>query len=164
MKRFRLIITFGATFLALGAPTWAQLNRTYFYGEDSFARPIKLSGAILAGLRRDTDFSGCYEYSKDRTEVTEIDPNNDRKAEILVKVGCGNSSTSYLFWLLKKDGSFYSPIFSVGTITIDFMRRRREGFKDILAVGCNANTCFHKLFAFNGRRYVRLRQWTSPNN
>ena len=142
----------------------AQLNRTHFYGEDKFANPISLTSFMLAGLQHDKNLGDCYDVAKDRTEVTRIDVNGDHKPEILIKIGCGNSSTSYLFWILSKRGKGYKPIFFVGTMGIDFTKRNRLGYRGIKAVGCNGNTCSHETFAFNGRRYGVERAWTTPNN
>lgn len=148
----------------VGVQAHGQLNRTHFYGEDAFASNIQLTKSMLKGLRKDKDFDSCYEGLQGVVEATRIDANGDGKPEVLVKVECGNSATSYLFWLLVLERDRYRPIFTTGTMGIDFMKRRRKGFRDISAQGCNANTCFFEYFAHNGRRYVRTRHWSRPNN
>lgn len=143
--------------------TSAQLRRTHFYGEDVFAKQVPFFKALIDGLRRDKNFDACYEVGKDRAEVTKIDPNGDGRPEFLVKVACGNSSTSYLFWLVSYSRGSYEPIFSVGSMGIDFGKRNRKGYPAITANGCNGNTCFYEYFTFDGNRYVQKRTWTRPN-
>ena len=116
-----------------------------------------MTSPMLAALRRAPDFSECYELNKDRTAATKVDANGDGRPEVLVWIGCGNSSTTNLFWLLARDKFGFKPIFNVGTQTIYFQRKRHSGFRNILAFGCTANACFYKYFSFNGRRYARTR-------
>ena len=150
-----LIVTMGAS---------AQLNRTHFYGEDQFARTVPLTKSMIVGFRRDKNFGGCSEVAKSRVEVTKIDPNSDHRPEFLVKIPCGNSAASYYFWILSREKKSYRSIFFVATMGIDFTKSRRSGYRGIAAAGCNANTCFHETFVFDGQRYKRNRRWTRPNS
>lgn len=149
--------------LLLGSAN-AQLYRTHFYGEDAFAAVVPLTDALISKLRAERDFSTCYKRAKKSFEVTKIDPNRDGKAEYLIKGECGNSATSYAFWIVSRDREGYKTIFSAWTMGIDFEKQRQRGYPNINAVGCNANTCFYESFGFNGERYAQKRQWSRPNN
>ena len=147
-------------FIALalsGVMTCQGQAKKQFDGAKSMSPKISMTSPMLAALRRAPDFSECYKFNKDRTAATKVDANDDGRPEVLVWVGCGNSSTTNLFWLLARDKFGFKSIFNVGTQSIYFQPKRRSGFRNILALGCTANTCFYKYFSFNGRHYTPVR-------
>jgi len=154
-----------ALYLALmfiTTPTcFGQMNRTDFYGEDPF-RTTPITRSMLKGLSRAQDFQSCHKWRWNTAEATRVDVNGDGTAEILVKADCGNSASSFFFWLLRQNGHRYTPILHTATMGVYFWRKRHHGFRDVLTGGCNANTCFHEFFSSNGQRYIRRKQWTEP--
>ena len=154
MRLFILSLLFLVAIVLAPAICSAQLNKTKF-GADSFRHRIKLTDQMLKGLGKAPEFADCYKFASDRLEATKIDLNGDRKPEILVMISCGNSSTTNLFWLLRQKKRNYEPVFNVATLIIYFKNTRHHGFRDIVATGCTANTCFYQYFSFNTHRYVR---------
>lgn len=154
-----------AAFIALalgGVMICHGQGKKQFDGAESMSPRISVTSPMLAALRRAPDFSECYEFNKDRTAATKVDANGDGRPEVLVWIGCGNSSTTNLFWMLSRRGSGFRSIFNTGTQIIYFRRQRHFGYENILARGCTANTCFYNYFSFNGRQYVRTRHVESP--
>src|SRR5262249_10707145 len=84
-----------------------QAKRTVFNDPDTFKPQIELTNLMLKGANLAPEFSDCYDFAKDRTTATKVDLNGDWHPEILIEVSCGNSSTSNLFWLLRKKGRSY---------------------------------------------------------
>ena len=149
---------------AIGANCLGQSNEWRFYGEDPFRKPVALTDPMIRSLDRSVDFRECYLPNKSRTETTKIDLNADGRYEILVKSGCGNSAASYSFWVIKEiKRGVYQPIFRTATMGIYVQRKRHRGFRDILAKGCTANTCFYQYFVFTGTAYRRTGSWERPN-
>jgi hypothetical protein len=140
----------------------SRLGR-YFYGEDKFNRSVAISASMDSAIRKDKNFQDCLprpaDLSDDRFEATEIDLNNDRILEVLVKGECGNSATSYFFWVLSKTHETYRPILFVATMGIGIEKTRTRGYPNISSSGCNANSCLNQIFSFNGQRYVKRREW-----
>jgi hypothetical protein len=151
-----------AVFIVFCAVNCSGQSRTKFEGSDSMSPTVSLTPTMLRVLRRAPDFSQCYESNQNRSAVTKVDVNGDGKSELLVWVGCGNSSTTNLFWLLARTKSGFRSIFNVGTQTIYFRHKRQLGFMNILALGCTANTCFYRYFSFNGQRYRQTRYKERP--
>jgi hypothetical protein len=82
--------------------------------------------------------------------------------EVVVKANCGNSSSANSYWLLKQWGKGYVSIFDVATQRIYIQKKSSHGMRNILALGCTANTCFYKYFSFNGRSYKRTKYVEQP--
>ena len=162
MRGYLLIFT-----LVIGLPILsnAQKNKgKYFYGEDAFKKSVPIPESVVRALRKDKEFLACAErvgFPSERFQATEIDLNHDRLSELLVKGECGNSATSYYFWIFAKNKR-YDPLLFVATMGVNISRKTTKGYSNIWAVGCLPSACLNQTFTFNGRRYVKRREWWKP--
>jgi len=155
---FVLMIT-----LALVASMSAQKTKPAdFYGEEPFRNRTAIPNAAISALQNDKNFTDCWNFVP--FEATSVDLNRDGVKELLIKSSCGNSATSYSFWILARRGRTFKPVFFTATMAIYIGNKKVKGYPDISASGCTANTCFFQDFSFNGDEYILKREWTRPND
>ncbi len=159
----KLITVLVALVFVIGSPMLLNAQNRYFYGEDRFKVQSPMSVSVQNAVRKDKNLRDCLpipvDFSSDRFEATAINLNRSSSRKLLVKGECGNSATSYYFWILSKMGKRYEPIFFAAAMGVEIQKTNLRGYPDILASGCNANTCFYELFAFDGRKYNRKSSW-----
>lgn len=146
----------------------AQANGRYFFGEDKFESPIIISESIASAVRSDKNFADCTagpdDLTTDSFEATEMDLNGDGVAEVVVKGKCGNSASSYFYWVLAKHKQSYEPILFHAAMGFEIFNEDSNGWPNIEFSGCNANTCFYSDLVFDGKGYVVSRSFEKSVN
>lgn len=153
-----LTIAFASAAFVSGQMT----NPGDYYGEEPFKNRTAIPEAAINALRNDRNFTDCWNFVP--FEATSVDLNRDGVQELLIKSSCGNSASSYYFWILARRGRTFKPVFFTATMGIYIGNKKVKGYPDISASGCTANTCFFQDFSFNGDEYILKREWTRPND
>jgi hypothetical protein len=163
------VFTYAIVFiLFVGTSTLSNAQKRYYYGEEEFKKSVPISTSIEKVLRKDGNFQNCRPVSgespKGRFEAMTFDLNRDGSAEVFVKGACGNSSTSYFYWVLTNRRGESGRVLFDAALGFEIRNKRSTGWSNITFSGCTASTCFYREFAFNGRIYLLKRQWQRANS
>lgn len=166
MKKFSIFEFFTIAVLVCGAAcsSQAQSKTKYFYGEDKFESPTAISENMASAVSSNESFRDCAELglATGSFEASEIDLNHDGIAEVVVKGECGNSATSYYYWVLRKHGQKYGTILFHAAMGFEILDERSNEWPNIEFSGCNANTCFYTDYMFNEGNYAITKSFEKP--
>ncbi len=152
--------------------TYGQKHRTFFYGEDKLKNPVQIPNSVLRILKQDKWVQRCFipnaqpDFSGDWFEATNINLNNDKFPDILVKgkkdgTNCLNGNADS-FWVFIKKQNRYDLVLYVYTITVNIDKRKSKEFFNISTSRSTANATLLTTYTFNGKHYVeRRKKWKS---
>lgn len=148
-------------FLLFAAPSAAQ---THFYLDEPFSRPAKIPEALVPLLRNEIK-SACqrdaqFQAMDPRSVFTasKITLNNPR-GSLILKSGhhCLTGVDNDWFWVFLRTQKGYRKILTGGTISVDVLRAKTRGLRDIETNGATARTNYGRIYKFDGSIYKAVR-------
>jgi hypothetical protein len=137
-----------------------SLAQTHFYLDEPFKRPAKIPDGLVPSLRDEVK-STChgdalFQVADVRTlfSASTITLDNHQRAFIL-KSGhhCLTGGDNDWFWIFLRTQKGYRKILTGGTISLDVLRTKTRGLRDIETNGATARTNYGRIYKFNGRIY-----------
>jgi len=146
-----------ALLLLLAAPLAAQ---TSFHLDEPFRGSGKIPEGLLP-LLRDEIKSTCqndatFQSTDARSLFVASRITLNHRAALILKSGhhCLTGGDNDWFWIYLNAGRSYRRVLTGGTISLDVLRKRTHGLRDIETNMCTAAYCFRKIYKFNGRVYA----------
>jgi hypothetical protein len=142
--------------LVFVAPTAAQ---THFYLEDAFKRSAKIPDSLLPSLRSEIK-SRCrddaaFQAADVRALFSASKITLDHRPALILKSEhmCLTGADNIWFWVFLRTGGSYRKILFGGSLSVDVLRNRMHGLRDIETNVATAAFAFGKIYKFNGSVY-----------
>ncbi len=151
-----------AIFLLFAMPSAAQ---THFYLDEPFKRPTTIPDG-MASLLRDEIKSVCrgdavFQGTDARSlfSASKISLSTYQSAFILKGSGhhCLTGVSTNWFWVYLRARRKYQKVLSASGISVDVLKNRTRGLRDIETNGATAQTNYKRMYEFNGSIYKLVR-------
>ena len=148
-----------ALLLLFAAPIAAQSS---FYFDEGFKHLIRVPDGLVPLLRAEVKSHCPHDPELQATDIRKLFSASrislNRPALILKSGGhCLTGADNDWFWVYLKTHAGYRKVLTGGTITLDVLKRRTHGLRDIETNACTAAYCFRNVYKFNGSLYhVRI--------
>jgi hypothetical protein len=144
-----------ALLLLLGAPIAAQSS---FHLDEQFKHPTKIPDGLVPLLRAEVKSHCPRDPELQAADVRKLFSASrislNRPALILKSGGhCLTGGDNDWFWVYLKARSGFRKVLTGGTISLDVLRRRTHGLRDIASSVCTGAYCFAKTYEFDGSIY-----------
>ena len=153
-------ILFITVILLLAAPSAAQ---THFYLDEPFKRLAKIPDGLLP-LLRDEVASTCrgdaaFQASDVRSLFSASRITLNHNPAFILKSGhhCLTGADNDWFWVYLRTRKGFRKVLTGGTISVDVLRTKTHGLRDIETNGATARTNYGRIYKFNGSIYNAVR-------
>jgi len=153
-------ILFLIAILLSASPLAAQ---THFYLDESFKRPARIPDGLVL-LLRDEIKSTCrgdavFQASDVRSLFSASRISINHYPAFILKSGhhCLTGADNDCFWVYFKTRKGYRKVLTGGTISVDVLRTKTHGLRDIETNGATAHTNFGRIYKFDGSIYNAAR-------
>jgi hypothetical protein len=142
--------------LLLAAPVAGQ---TSFNLDEPFKLTAKIPGALLPLLDHEIKSTckndAAFQASHARSLFVASRITLNHRPGFILKSGhhCLTGGSNVWFWIYFKTGRNYRRVLTGGTISLDVLRRRTHGLRDIETNICTGAYCFGRIYKFNGFVY-----------
>jgi len=137
-----------------------SVGQKHFYLEESFKHPARIPAGVVPLLRDQVKKDCPGEPVNAGTDVkawfsgSRISVNDSRFALILQSSkGCLNGADNIWFWVFLKTARGYRLVLTGGAISVDVLRSRTNGLRDIETNVATARTNYMNIYKFNGSAY-----------
>jgi hypothetical protein len=138
--------------------------QTHFYLDEPFKYPVGIPNNLVP-LLRDEVKQSCRWETVDRGagikawfSASRIDVGGRRSALILASSkGCLNGADNDWFWIFLKTPRGYRLVLKGGTLSVDVLRAKTHGLRDIETNVATAQTNYSNVYKFNGSVYKARR-------
>jgi len=133
--------------------------QTHFYLDEPFKRPAEIPNGLLPMLRNQIK-SVCpgdpaFQATDIRSLFSASRISLNHRPAFILKSGhiCLTGADNAWFWVYVKTAGRYRSVLTGGTISVDVLRARTHGFRDIETNMATAAFGFRKIYKFSGSAY-----------
>ncbi|GEM_PF-2340466 len=137
-----------------------SVGQTHFYLEESFKHPVRIPAGVVSLLNDEVGKACSQETANGGTDVkawfsaSRISVNDNRSALILQSSkDCLNGADNVWFWVFLKTAQGYRLVLTGGAISVDVLRSKTHGLRDIETNVATARTNHMDIYKFNGSAY-----------
>src|SRR5262245_11930392 len=135
--------------------------QTHFYLDEPFKHPARILDSLVPLLRNEIRRSCRGEMINQRTDIeswfsaSRISVSGQRPAFILTsKKGCLTGADHDWVWVYLKTARGYRLVLFGGAISVDVLKTRTHGLRDIETNAATTSTNFTEIYKFNGSIYM----------
>jgi hypothetical protein len=140
------------------------IAQTHFHLDEPFKHPAKIPDGLVPSLRDEVESTCRADAAFQATDVrtlfstSRITLNHHRPAFIL-KSGhhCLTGGDNDWFWIFLRTQKRYRKLLTGGTISVDVLKTKTRGMRDIETNGATARTNYGGIYKFNGSIYNAAR-------
>ena len=124
-------------------------EQSHFGAEVRVSRPVKLHPDVLSTLRKDKRSQTCLRKGQSPENIpsswfvaSAIHLDDDKATDVIVGAAnpCLLGANIAPFWVFRNTGGGYQLVLQVETLSLDVLKSRTHGVRDIRTVAATANT------------------------
>jgi hypothetical protein len=145
--------------VAVSVSATSSMGQRHFHFDEPFKHPVKIPRSVVGLLRQEIERAHmCRNAAKTNVaswfSASSIDLSPNRWALILKSIeGCLNGVDNDWFWIFLSTNRGYRLILTGGSISLDVLKSRNRGLRDIETNAATAHTNYANVYRFNGSVY-----------